>query len=93
MRYNGGKAYRQPIGFKQMVRERDDYTCQLCGESGYEVDHIIPYAISGETRPETSCVLCVKCNRAVRLPRKDANPFRTLEEWYQYLQSELIAIM
>ena len=85
--FNGGKAYRQPLGFKAMIRERDNYTCQLCGKPGYEVDHIIPYAISGDTRPATSRVLCVKCNRATRLPRKDAS--LPLNEWYAQIEREL----
>ncbi len=87
MRYNGGKAYRQPLGFKQMIRERDNHTCQICGKPGYEVDHIIPYAISGETRPGMSRVLCVKCNRAMRLPRKDSR--LPLSEWYNQNEAEL----
>ena len=75
--------------FKDHIRRRDNYTCQLCGEPGYEVDHIAPYAISGETKPETSRVLCVKCNRATRLPRKDA--LLPLAEFYAQIEAELSA--
>jgi len=88
IKMRGGKTYSQCKGFKDYIRRRDHYTCQLCGEPGYEVDHIVPFALSGETRPETSRVLCVKCNRSARLPRKDANPHKTLDDWYAYLEAE-----
>lgn len=71
-KFRGGKRYSQKKAFKDYIRRRDNYTCQLCGNPGYECDHIIPFAISGETTPEGSRVLCTRCNRITRRKRRDA---------------------
>ncbi|KKM92432.1 hypothetical protein LCGC14_1218530 [marine sediment metagenome] len=86
-RIRGGTAYRQHQSFKKHIRERDKYTCQICGEWGKIVDHIIPYAISHETRPDGVRVLCMKCNLAIRRVRKDAS--LPLEEWAENIKAEL----
>lgn len=53
---------------RQMIKERDNYTCQLCNkympdEVGLEIDHIIPVSEGGKTVPDNLQVLCSKCNR------------------------------
>lgn len=37
-RRNGGQAYNQHRSLKEYIRERDNYTCQLCGAEGWIVD-------------------------------------------------------
>ncbi len=87
MPIRGGRAYRQSQHFKETIRERDGHTCQLCGKPGHEVDHIVPYAVSGETTPEGSRVLCVQCNRDTRRTRRDAA--LPVDEWYASIELEL----
>lgn len=55
---------------RQAVIARDNWTCQICGNSVYkdpnlllEVDHIIPIAKGGKTEPNNLQTLCFKCNR------------------------------
>lgn len=72
---------------KTQVRLRDNYTCQICGEYGKEVDHIVPLRVSHDNSPENLRVLCVKCNLGSRLKRRDARlPY---DEWYEALKREL----
>ena len=86
--YLGIKRSKQKE-YKDSIRERDNYTCQLCGQSGNDVDHIIPFHISGDSSPSNLRVLCHKCNLiGRRYPR--TNPFSSLEDWYQYLNDELV---
>lgn len=56
---------------RNCIKQRDDYTCQMCGASIMEqslllleVDHIIPVAKGGLTAPENLQTLCWKCNRS-----------------------------
>jgi len=86
----GGKAYRQKDYVRQMVLERDNFECQICGAPAQEVDHIIPWAVSRDSTFSNLRAICVKCNRATRRLRKDANPFYSLSDWYQYLNNELV---
>ncbi len=83
----GGKSYRQHQSFKTAIRERDNHTCQICGNEGWIIDHIIPYAISHETRPEGVRVLCHSCNLKLRRKRRDAR--LDLNDWLSYLNTEL----
>ncbi len=53
------------------IKERDDYTCQICGNSTYkepnlllEIDHIKPVSKGGYTVEDNLQTLCWKCNRA-----------------------------
>jgi hypothetical protein len=53
------------------IKERDDYTCQMCGISArtsesllLEIDHIMPLAKGGFTSEANLQTLCWKCNRA-----------------------------
>lgn len=52
---------------REYIKERDDYTCQICGaympdEIGLHIDHIIPIKKGGKSIPENLRVLCSKCN-------------------------------
>jgi hypothetical protein len=53
------------------IKERDDYTCQMCGLSTYdeknlllEIDHIQPLSKGGITSEDNLQTLCWKCNRS-----------------------------
>lgn len=55
---------------RSTIKERDDYTCQICGASTYEqdlllleIDHIIPVSKGGMSTPDNLQTLCWKCNR------------------------------
>lgn len=49
------------------VLERDNFTCQYCGQSApnvaLEVDHIVPVAEGGEDSPDNLKTSCYSCNR------------------------------
>lgn len=52
---------------RQRIKERDNYTCQICGkympdEVGLHIDHIIPISKGGKTVEQNLQVLCDKCN-------------------------------
>lgn len=56
---------------RNYIKERDDYTCKLCGNSTnkepnllLEIDHIIPVSKGGYTVEENLQTLCWKCNRS-----------------------------
>lgn len=56
---------------RKAIKERDNYTCQCCGNSTYnepnlllEIDHILPVARGGCTVEDNLQTLCWKCNRA-----------------------------
>lgn len=54
---------------RQQIKERDNYTCQICGkympdEVGLHIDHIMPIAKGGKSIPSNLRVLCSKCNGA-----------------------------
>ena len=66
-----GQRMLMTAKLRQEILERDDYTCQKCGNSTYkeenlllEVDHIIPVSKGGKTVPENLQTLCWKCNRS-----------------------------
>lgn len=53
------------------IKERDNYTCQMCFASIHEqslllleVDHIIPISKAGKSTPDNLQTLCWKCNRS-----------------------------
>ena len=56
---------------RQAIKERDNYTCKLCGASIYqephlllEIDHIIPVSKGGLTIEDNLQTLCWRCNRS-----------------------------
>ena len=56
---------------RKWIKERDDYTCQLCGLSSYaernlllEIDHVMPLSKGGITTESNLQTLCWKCNRS-----------------------------
>ncbi|MDO4271882.1 MAG: HNH endonuclease signature motif containing protein [Candidatus Saccharibacteria bacterium] len=56
---------------RQMILQRDDYTCKNCGVSSktekhllLEIDHIMPIAKGGITTESNLQTLCWKCNRS-----------------------------
>jgi len=61
---------------ENQIRERDHFTCQICGAPGKDVDHIIPLEISHNNDPSNLRVLCRVCNlqRGRRCWRKFAEP-------------------
>ena len=72
----GGSAYRQHTSFKEAIRRRDNYTCQLCGcrvgevcnlhyapVSQIDVAHIVPFKYGGLSTPDNMRVLCHPCNK------------------------------
>jgi len=88
-RMKGGEAYRQQQALKDLVRLRDNFTCQICGGFGWDVDHINPWAESHDSTLDNLRVLCHRCNVATRRPRKDAR--LPLDEYYAALEAELVA--
>lgn len=87
-RQRGGKAYRQHQSLKKFIRERDNYTCQLCGKEGWIVDHIIPWTISHDSTLANLRVSCHSCNLKLRQKRKDAT--LNLRDWFVSLEKELL---
>ena len=64
------------------IRERDDYECQVCGDYGYEVDHIVPIQHGGAMWDwdNLQCI-CQGCH--IEKTRKEVRNFaRGGEEWY-----------
>lgn len=59
-----------PESVKKQIRERDHYTCQLCGEYGKDVDHIVPHDITHDNSPENLRVLCRRCNTRRAIDRR-----------------------
>ena len=86
----GGTAYRQGQAVKDLIKWRDNYTCQLCGRQypdvDIEVDHIIPHRAGGLSTFENMRVLCVKCNRIIRRDKRARLP---LPDYYVMLGEEL----
>lgn len=62
---------------RNVVFERDNYTCSYCGEHGgrLECDHIIPVSRGGGHGLENLTTACFACNRS----KKD----KMLSEWLQ----------
>jgi hypothetical protein len=48
--------------FRQMILERDNYTCQYCGEYGDTIDHIIPKSKGGISSFKNCICACERCN-------------------------------
>ena len=83
----GYTGWQNRSGYKQKIRERDNYTCQLCGKPGHDVDHIIPWHISHDNSPSNLRVLCHNCN--VSLRRKAPPKTIPFDQYEVYLRQEL----
>jgi len=76
------KAFNRKVNFsKNMVLDRDDYTCQYCGKrilnkSEITIDHVVPKSRGGKSTFENVVAACSHCNRKKhnRLP-VEANMF------------------
>lgn len=72
--------------WRLFVFSRDDYTCQVCGERGgdLEAHHLESYAENVEARldPENGVTLCVSCHRAFHKAKGFGGNTRSqYEEW------------
>ena len=88
--YLGIKRSKQKE-YKDLIRERDNFTCQICGGPGYDVDHIIPFHISYDSSPSNLRVLCHRCNlksRRYTLPEGRMRRI-SIEDYEGYLKAEL----
>ena len=49
------------------IRERDNFTCQLCGKKNHILDihHIIPYRITQNNNPKNLISLCKSCHAKI----------------------------
>lgn len=66
----GQRALMTPK-LREKIKERDGYTCQICGLSNkdepnllLEIDHIIPLSKGGMTTDGNLQILCWRCNRS-----------------------------
>ena len=61
--YQRGKLYGYENS-KQYVRERDNYTCQYCGEDGQTIDHVLPQSRYPNLKRELTNMVCAckDCN-------------------------------
>jgi len=85
-----GLTFRQQTEYKETIRRRDSYTCQKCGASGYDVDHIIPWHISKDSSPSNLRTLCHRCNiedRELVLPEGSMQRL-PLDDWWDYIKTE-----
>ena len=82
-----GLTYSQRTQYKHSILERDNHTCQLCGNKAEVVDHIIPWAVSHDSCKGNLRALCRKCNLATRRKRYDA--CLPEQEWWAYIASQI----
>lgn len=79
--WKGGISF-EPYGLefnedlKNLVRKRDDYICQLCGDEGNIVHHI-DYNKKNNSN-ENLITLCKSCHTKTTLRRKEFQPFLEL---------------
>lgn len=90
--YSLGLNYRQQHRYKDHIRKRDNYTCQLCGRPGYDVGHIKPFDISYDSTPSNLRVLCHPCNLRGRrfMPPKGMVTRVPFNQWEDYIRQELL---
>lgn len=67
-----GRSFRGEL--RNLILERDNYTCQICLKSDHqlalegrhlEVDHITPFAEGGKTTYDNGRVVCDECNKGI----------------------------
>jgi 5-methylcytosine-specific restriction endonuclease McrA len=51
-----------PAATYKFVYERDDYTCQYCGDRAEHLDHILPFSKGGDNCPANLVSACATCN-------------------------------
>lgn len=53
---------------REIVFDRDNYTCKYCGQIGgkLECDHIVPISKGGSNKLSNLTTACLKCNRSKR---------------------------
>lgn len=61
------RPHHEGYSWKRKVFERDDYTCQMCGERGgkLQADHILPYSKFPKSRwlLANGRTLCIECHK------------------------------
>lgn len=87
----GYTGWQNRSGYKDKIRKRDNYTCQICGQPGNDVDHIIPWYISHDNSESNLRVLCHSCNCTTR--RHKSNPYNTLDLYFDYIKAELTQVL
>jgi len=90
--YNYPGHYQDQTLYKTTIRERDNYTCQLCGEHpAFDVDHIIPHHISHDNSESNLRVLCHRCNLIGRRYILPEGRMRRIpvEDYEDYIKREL----
>lgn len=71
------------LGLRGAVLQRDDFTCQDCGQPTNEVDHIWPKSLGGLDTAENLRACCRSCNA-----RKGSEPFAHVAHW-NYTKADL----
>lgn len=68
------------VSMSKRVFQRDNYTCQYCGERGIklEADHIVPFSKGGKDCESNLITSCRRCNRQKR--NKSVEEFLTWRE-------------
>ena len=55
------------VAWRKFIMERDDHTCQVCGQRGgnLNADHILPFSLHPDLRldPDNGRTLCESCHR------------------------------
>lgn len=66
------KAYGTWPKIKEMIRERDDYRCQVCGKTNGKLDvhHIIPRRDGGQDSMDNLITVCDGCHKKIEPIRK-----------------------
>lgn len=60
LRSNGSTSHWRKL--REIVIRRDAGACQLCGQEGKHVDHIVPRKLGGTDELHNLQLLCVQCN-------------------------------
>jgi hypothetical protein len=59
-----GRAFTEKQ--RDLIFERDGYTCAYCGDPATEVDHVEPRSIGGRNEPTNGVAVCKRCNAIKR---------------------------
>lgn len=68
------------LSVRVYIFERDEFTCQYCGDEACEIDHIIPVSAGGSDHVMNLVAACRYCNGRV-----SNRVFDSLEEKKEYL--------